>query len=151
MCSALDLDARAVLTYLVALGQLERTGDGVRGTATARDHLTAGSPYDLRPYYASLTERPGCAELLRVLRTGSPTSWSSAAADADWESRLADPAFAAGVTGAMDARGRFLGPALAEAVADVPMRRILDVGGGSGIYAGALADRYPGRDVAVLE
>ncbi|WP_413810641.1 methyltransferase [Streptomyces sp. OE57] len=154
LCSALDLDPRAVdvmLTYLVALGLLERAGDEVRVTAASRDHLTAGSPYDLRPYYASLAERPGCAELLRVLRTGEPASWASAAADADWESRLADPAFAAGVTAAMDARGRFLGPALAEALADVPMRQVLDVGGGSGIYAGALADRFPALDVAVLE
>jgi len=34
----------------------------------------------------------------------------------------------------MDARGRFLGPHLAEALADLPLSNVLDVGGRSGIY-----------------
>jgi hypothetical protein len=32
---------------------------------------------DLGRYFASLRERPGCAELLRVLRTGEPASWAA--------------------------------------------------------------------------
>jgi SAM-dependent methyltransferase len=154
ICREWSLAARPVdvmLTYLVALGLLERVGDMVVPTALAGEHLVDGSPYDLRPYYASLRERPGCAELLAVLQTGEPAAWASAAGGHDWATRLADPAFASGITAAMDARGRFLGPRLAEAIADLPVRRVLDIGGSSGIYLCALADHLPGVHGAVFE
>ena len=134
-------------TYLTALGLLERFGDAVAAAPLARDHLVAGSPFDLRPYYASLRERPGCAELLGVLRTGQPAAWASTTTDGpgqDWASRLHDPEFATTITAAMDARGRYLGPALASALADLGARRTLDIGGSSGIYLAALVDALGG-------
>ena len=162
LCARLALSPRpadVMITYLAALGLLRRLpGDRVEVTGLARAHLTAGNPHDLRPYFASLRERPAAAELVRVLRTGEPAAWSSATpgTDADWVGRLHDPAFARQITAAMDARGAFLGPALADAVADLPVAdlpaaAVLDVGGGSGSYACALADRLPGTRAAVLE
>lgn len=154
ICAELDLAPRPVdvlLTYLVALDLLERVNGEVRLTALSREHLVAGSPYDLRAYYASLRERPACAELLGVLRTGVPAAWASAAAGTSWSGRLDDVAFARRFTAAMDARGRFLGPLLADALADLPVRRLLDVGGSSGVYAAALADRLPELTGAVFE
>jgi SAM-dependent methyltransferase len=138
-----DRPVDVMLTYLTALGLLERRAEKVTPTELSRTHLVAGSRYDLRPYYASLRERPGCRELLTVLRSGQPAAWASANADEDWASRLHDQHFAERFTAAMDARGRFLGPALAEAIADVPMRRVLDIGGSSGVYLGAIAARRP--------
>ena len=157
LCARLGLSPRpadVMVTYLVALGLLERLPGGAAGvTDLARAHLADGSGCDLRPYFASLRERPAVRELLRVLRTGEPAAWSSAAPgpDADWAARLGDPAFARQITAAMDARAAFLGPRLAEAVAGLPARSVLDVGGGSGSYACALADRMPGVRAAVLE
>ena len=75
-----------------------------------------------------------------MLRTGSPAAWASADAGQDWSGRLGDPRFAARITAAMDARGRHFGPALATALADLPVTRVLDVGGSSGIYTAALVD-----------
>jgi SAM-dependent methyltransferase len=138
-------------TYLVALGLLERDGERLRVSPLAADHLVAGSPFDLRAYYASLRERPACAELLSVLTTGRPAGWASAAGQRDWAGRLDDPAFATRITAAMDARAAYLGPALAAALADVPARRVLDVAGGSGAYACALADSTPELRATVLE
>jgi SAM-dependent methyltransferase len=135
----------------VARGLLERVGDTVQPTDLAREHLVDGSPYDLRPYYASLRERPGCAELRAVLDTGEPAAWASAAQGDDWVTRLDDPAFAATITAAMDARGRYLGPRLAAAIADLPARRVLDIGGSSGIYLSGLIDARPGLRGTVLE
>jgi 3-hydroxy-5-methyl-1-naphthoate 3-O-methyltransferase len=142
VCAEWGLAERPVdvmLTYLTALGLLERRDETVTPTELAREHLVAGSRYDLRPYFASLRERPGCRELLDVLRSDRPASWASA--DASWAERLDDLRFAERITAAMDARGRFLGPALAEAVADLPMRRVLDIGGGSGVYLSAIVER----------
>jgi SAM-dependent methyltransferase len=138
-----DRPVDVMLTYLTALGLLERRGDAVTPTDLSRAHLVAGSPHDLRPYYASLRERPGCRELLAVLRSGEPAAWASSDAGEDWADRLHDQRFAAHFTAAMDARGRFLGPALAEAIADLPVRRVLDIGGSSGIYLGAIVARLP--------
>jgi hypothetical protein len=66
-CERPELDARAadvMVTYLVALGLLDREADGRLGISQmAAEHLVAGSPLDLRAYFASLRERPGCGEL----------------------------------------------------------------------------------------
>lgn len=149
-----DRPADVMVTYLAALGLLERGRDGrVRVSELARTHLSDGSGYDLRSYFASLRERPAVGELVSVLRTGEPAGWASGGAgpEADWASRLSDVAFARRITAAMDARGAFLGPALADVLADVPAQGVLDVGGGSGVYACAIVDRLPGAAAAVLE
>jgi hypothetical protein len=154
ICDELGLAPRPVdvmLTYLAALGLLERVGTRVVLTALARDNLVSGSPFDLRAYYASLRERPGCRELRKVLETGEPAAWASAPAGTEWLMRLDEPDSAAAITAAMDARGRFLGPRLAEAIADLPIRAALDIGGSSGIYLCGLVDRIPGVRGAVLE
>jgi SAM-dependent methyltransferase len=143
-----------LLTYCAALGLVDRDldeDDRIALTEPARRHLVAGSPHDLRAYYGSVAERPAVAELLDVLRTDRPAAWASADDGSDWAGRLGDPAFAARITAAMDARGAFLAPALAAAVADVPLTALLDVGGSSGVYAAAvLADRPSARG-AVFE
>jgi predicted O-methyltransferase YrrM len=155
LCEQLGLDTRAadvMVTYLTALGLLERNADGqLSVTRTAGEHLVAGSPLDLRAYFGSLRERPACDELLAVLRTGEPAAWASATAEPRWAERLDDVDFAKRIMAAMDARAAFLGPALSAALADVHARRVLDVGGGSGAYACALADRRPELRATVLE
>jgi predicted O-methyltransferase YrrM len=153
LCERLGLDARAadvMLTYLVALGLLDRAHDHrVRLSRIAAEHLVAGSPLDLRPYFGSLRERPACAELLAVLRTGEPAGWASASEA--WAERLDEPGFARRITAAMDARAAFLGPTLAATLRDIPARRVLDVGGSSGAYASALVDTRPGLRATVFE
>jgi hypothetical protein len=152
--AALALAARPVdvmVTYLVALGLLERVGASVRPTKLACDHLIDDSPYDLRPYYASLRERPGCVDLRAVLTTGQPAAWANVAGGEDWSSRLDDPAFAAQITAAMESRGRFLGPRLAQALTDLPASKALDIGGSSGIYLSALVDACVALRGSVLE
>ena len=51
----------------------------------------------------------------------------------------------------MDACGAFLAPALAEALAGLPITALLDIGGSSGIYAGALLADRPNARAAVFE
>jgi SAM-dependent methyltransferase len=147
-----------LLTYCAALGLVDRDvtdGDRIDLTQLARRHLVAGSPFDLRPYYGSLAERPAVGELAEVLRTGGQAAWASAKPggghDPDWSGRLGDPAFAERITAAMDARGAFLAPALAEVVADVPVTALLDVGGSSGVYATAMMAGRPQARAAVFE
>ena len=154
IAALLGLDVRATAVMCEALETLELLepdGGKLTASATARAHLVAGAPGDLRPYFASLRERPAVRELADVLRTGRPAAWASAAAGDDWAGRLDDPGFAEEFTAAMDARARVLAPALAQALADVPARRVLDIAGGSGAYGCALLDGRSEIQVAVLE
>ena len=142
--------ADVMCTLFRAMGLLE-AGPTLRLTSLAAEHLVGGSPLDLGPYLASLAERAGCLELLEVLRTDHPAPWASAKGGPVWVDRLADDAFAARITAAMDARGAWLAPAMAGAIADVPFTSVLDVAGGSGIYSCALLDRRPTAVATVFE
>jgi len=154
IAAALGLAVRptvAMCDALEGLGLLDRTGGRLTPSALARAYLTAGADADLRPYFGSLSERPAVSELTAVLRTGAPAAWASSAGGEDWAARLSDPGFAERFTAAMDARGRVLAPGLARALADLPVQRVLDVAGGSGVYAAALLAARPGIEAAVLE
>jgi len=160
--------ADVLLTLTAAHGLVRRdvaADDRVVVRDLARQHLVAGSRFDLRAYYASLSERPAVREFAEVLRTDGQAAWASAeppqeagtddtsddARAGDWSGRLGDVDFARRITAAMDARGAFLGPALARVVEDVSFRRVLDVGGSSGIYAAALLEGHPQATGAVFE
>ena len=176
LCAAMgwaDRPADVLLTLAAAHGLVRRQvddGDRVTVAELARQHLVAGSTFDLRAYYSSLRERPAVREFVEVLRTDAPAAWASAAHQPepdgdrrneaapgahghskDWSGRLGELEFAQRITAAMDARGAFLGPALAGAVADVPVTRLLDIGGSSGIYAAAFIRARPDATATVFE
>jgi predicted O-methyltransferase YrrM len=149
-----QLNERAVdvtITYLVAAGLLDRLDDGsVVPSGIARSHLVAGSE-DLRLYFGMAHERPGCLELIDVLRTGDPAPFGSATRGQQWLARMATAPFANQFSAGMDARGRFLAPHAAQALGGVGYRRVLDIGGSTGTYSCALVEAAPGSAATVLE
>lgn len=152
----LEIDERAAdvsLTYLAALGLLERLpGGSVRLTPAAQAYLTNGGEFDVRAYAAAQKERPGVRDATQVLRTGKPAPWESAEDGGDWITQMASPgSFATVFSAAMDARGRYLSPALGEAMRDLRPKRVLDVGGSSGIYACELVKVLSETTAAVLD
>jgi predicted O-methyltransferase YrrM len=132
--------ADVLVTLCVARGYLRRDGETLSVTDLAREHLVASSPYFLGPYFGALRERPFVQDFVRVLRTGRPANWGGGGHD--WHAAMADEAFARRFTAAMDCRGLYLGQALAAALALDAHQRLLDIGGGSGIYACAIAARH---------
>jgi SAM-dependent methyltransferase len=88
--------------------------------------------------------------MLKVLRTGKPANWGSYDADA-WAKAMESPEFAAQFTAAMDCRGVYLGQALAKKVDCRGKERLLDIAGGSGVYACALTAHHPHLTGAVFE
>ena len=155
LCQGFSIHPRpadTLCTLLIATRLLQRDADGLlHVTDTARDFLVAGSPLDARPYYASIAEKPGVDDFLTVLRTDRPANWPGEEGEADWHAAMRTEAFAESFTAAMDCRGRVLGPGLAQALAGCPPHRLLDVGGGSGVYSIAVAAAFPATRVTVLE
>lgn len=145
ICRELGIHERpadVMMTLFVAMGFLARRGEAVELTEVAREHLVKTSPFFLGPYYASLKDRPVCLDFLQVLRTDKPANWGSFKGEKDWARAMEDEAFANHFTAAMDCRGVFLGQALARTVDLDRYERLLDIAGGSGIYACALADHW---------
>lgn len=154
LCKALAVAERpadVMLTLFCALNLLSRRDGKLELTPLSREHLVNGSPWNMSAYFESFKDRPVCQDLLRVLKTGKPASWASDKSLGDWHKSMEDEAFADKFTAAMDCRGAYLGPRLAEAVSLRGNTRLLDVGGGSGVYACALVSRNPQLRAAVLE
>jgi 3-hydroxy-5-methyl-1-naphthoate 3-O-methyltransferase len=140
-----------MLTLFVAMGLLEQRDGICHVTARAREHLCADSPWFLGPYYASLKERPVCQDLLKVLRTGKPANWGSEKGKQDWHKSMETEEFATQFTAAMDCRGVYLAQAVAKNVDLHGRKRLLDIAGGSGIYACSFCAHFPELRATVLE
>jgi hypothetical protein len=154
ICSELQIAARpadVMLTLFVALGFVESREGVFHITPLAREHLVSSSPWFVGPYYAALKDRPVCKDYVEVLRTGRPANWGGAKEGKDWHKSMEDPAFADQFTAAMDCRGVYLAPAAARAVDLRGATRLLDVAGGSGIYACTIVAHHPHLRATVLE
>ena len=138
-------------TLFVAMGLLERDEEVVRNTDKAREHLVATSPWFLGPYYPKLADRPIARDLLEVLGTGQPARYASRADQDDWHRAMETEAFAREFTAAMDCRGLLTAPSLASRLDLSSSSRLLDIAGGSGVFACALAASCPTLEASVLE
>ena len=154
VCAAFQFAPRpadVLLTLCAANGLLVSDGARWHLTSTAREHLCEGSPWNLRPYFKSLHDRPIARDYREVLRTGKPAGWSGDQSAGDWHKAMEEEAFARSFTAAMDCRGNYLGPALAAALDLSGVQRLLDIGGGSGVYACALCAANPGLRAVVYD
>ncbi len=154
ICGGLEIQDRptdVMLTLFAAMGFLENA-DGVFSlTPRGREHLVRTSPWFLGPYYASLKDRPVCKDVLAVLRTGKPANWASLKDEEAWAKAMEREDFAQQFTAAMDCRGVYLAQALAKAVDLRDHAHLLDIAGGSGIYACSLVAHHPRLRATVLE
>jgi SAM-dependent methyltransferase len=154
ICRGLQLKERpadVMVTLFTALGLVRSERGAFRVTEVAGEHLVRSSPWYLGPYLSALKDRAVCKDMLAVLRSGAPASWCSVANDQAWTSKMDDEQFARDFTAAMDARATLLAPALAGQLDCRGYRCLLDVAGGSGIYACAIVAAHPHLKATVLE
>ena len=135
--------ADVMLTYFKARQLVEEVGGSLRLTPVAHEHFVAESPWFLGPYYASLKDRPIAKDLLEVMRSDRPANWGSQQEIDDWHASMETEPFATQFTAAMDCRGIFLAQVLAKALDLSGHRHLLDIGGGSAIYACSLLAHHP--------
>jgi SAM-dependent methyltransferase len=154
ICSALRLAERPadVMLTLFKSYRLVREENGVfRVTETAAEFLSGGSPWDVGSYVRSLRDRPVCAQMLEVLRTGKPQAWSAKPDGRDWASSMENEDFARSFSNAQNSRGAYLAAGLAKTLDLSRRRKILDIGGSTGIYTAVLLDRFPNLSGTVFE
>jgi len=154
VCAHFEFKARPadVLMTLLAANGLVENRDGVfHCTTMAREHLVKSSTWSLSPYFASLHDRPIARDFVEVLRTGKPAGWSGDKAAFDWHKAMEQEDFARKFTAAMDCRGIYLSQALAKKLDLTGRKRILDIGGGSGIYACSIVAHHAQMTGCVLD
>jgi precorrin-6B methylase 2 len=154
ICRSLEIRERpgdVMLTLFVAMGFLKNRRGVFSLTELAREHLVKTSAWFIGPYYASLKGRPVVKDLLGVLRTDKPANWGSLKQEKEWAKAMEDETFANQFTAAMDCRGVYLGQAVAGALDLRGHKSLLDIAGGSGIYACSIVALHTHLKATVLE
>ena len=154
ICRALAIAERpadVMLTLFTANGFVRCAGGVFHVTPLAREHLVSTSPFFIGPYYASLKERPVVRDFVKILRTGKPANWGSYQHQKEWSEAMLTEEFATSFTAAMDCRGVYLGAAMAKKIDAHGRSRLLDIAGGSGIYACAIVAQHPHLAATVFE
>jgi SAM-dependent methyltransferase len=154
ICRSLDLRERptdVMLTLFTSMGLLCSENGIFSLTPLTREHLVKTSQWFIGPYFDSLKERPVCRDMVTVLRTGKPANWASLKNEKEWAKAMETDTFANQFTAAMDSRGVYLAPAMARQLDCSKHHHLLDIAGGSGIYACAIVARHPNLRATVLE
>jgi predicted O-methyltransferase YrrM len=141
--------AVVLLTALRAMGLLAADARGrLDLTPLAREHLAPGGPFDVSDYVGLAADSPGVRELVERLRTNRPAGARDEKGAAfiyreGIESAMEREATARHLTLALAGRAKNVAPLLAARVPLGGARRLLDVGGGTGIYSVACLQKNP--------
>lgn len=145
-----DRPANVLITALRAMGLLSRDANGsLHLTALAREHLVPGSAFDVSGYIALAAESPGVRAMAERLKANRPTAYEPDKDRAAFifreglESAMDREESARRLTLSLAGRAMNVAPHLAEKLPLDDANVLLDVGGGSGIYAIACLQRNP--------
>jgi precorrin-6B methylase 2 len=135
--------AEMLLTGCASLGLLEVTNGRYRNSAVADEFLVRGKPYYFGGWIRMCDKRlyPGWGRLTEAIRTNRPTTWNPEKQRSLFEGE--DPVVLELFWEAMHSLSTYSARALARAVDLSDVRRLLDVGGGSGAYPIELCGMYP--------
>jgi ubiquinone/menaquinone biosynthesis C-methylase UbiE len=142
--------AIVLITALRAFGLLVQDLQGrLELSALAREHLTPSSGYDLSGYVSLAADSPGVLAIVERLRSNRPAGVEPGAAGAAFiyregvASAMDREESARRLTLALSGRARSVAPVLADRVPVRDSTRLLDVGGGSGLYSMAYLLTHP--------
>ncbi|HTN74748.1 MAG TPA: methyltransferase [Pirellulaceae bacterium] len=140
----------AVLTTaLRAMGLVHVDSQGRFGlTAVAEEHLRSEEPFYVGDYVSLAVKSPGVQEMIQRLKTNKPAGESKKEGTAfiykeGRESAMEHEASARFLTLALAGRAKNVAPYLAAKIALPGVTKLLDVGGGTGIYSIALLQKNP--------
>lgn len=145
-------------TALKALGLLSEDASGrIALTDLASEHLAPGSEFEVNGYLGLAAESPGVLEMVERLRTNRPAGDTRDGAGAAFifregiESAMEREASARSLTLALAGRARNVAPLLAQNYPIADVERLLDIGGGTGIYSIAWLQKHPRLQAVVWD
>jgi 2-polyprenyl-3-methyl-5-hydroxy-6-metoxy-1,4-benzoquinol methylase len=150
----LGIQERPADMFLVAcasLGLLEKDGDGYRNTAVSEEFLVEGRPRYFGGFvrFSDHQEYPAWHRVIDAMRTGQPQTWDPATQDSLFAT--ADPVMTEMFWEAMSCMSASTAQVLGEVYDFGQHRRLLDVGGGSGVFPIQLCRRYPHMSATVFD
>lgn len=141
--------AIVLITALRACGLLIADAQGrLDLSPLAREHLTPGGTFEISDYVGLAAESPAVLEMVERLRTNRPAGAAADQAGAAFifreglESAMEQEASARRLTLALAGRAKNVAPVLAEKYPLHGAKRLLDIGGGTGIYSIAWLQRH---------
>lgn len=149
----LGLDERpatVLFTALRAFRLLTANADGLfEPTPLAREHLLPGGEYDVSAYVGLAADSPGVLAMVERLRSNRPPGTNDGESGAAFiyregiRSAMDQAESARHLTLSLAGRAKNVAPILAERLPLTDARLLVDVGGGSGLYAIAWLRRHP--------
>lgn len=147
--------ASVLFTALRAMGLIVEAWGNLELSALAKDHLVAGQPFDVSDYLGLAAQSPGVLEMLERLKTNKPADAAKEGTAFIFregiDSAMEQEASARRLTLSLAGRAKNVAPHLAANVPFEGVTRLLDVGGGTGIYSIALLQKHPQLTAIVLD
>ena len=154
LAGRLGLDARALGILLGLLGGLsmaERRDGLWQATLTTRTYLDPDSRFTWRSMLRTFRERmPIYERIVEALKIAAPKSAAERASDA-WERGDLDAETARHIAAFMHAHSLPASIGVAQTGDFRGVRRLLDVGGGSGVFSVAIAQHWPELHATVMD
>jgi len=151
---SLDIKKRpldVMLTLFKAYGFIVEKDKKYYLSDISNDYLTGQSSFDLSSYVSSLKDNPVCDGMVKVLISGKPANWAASKKNKKWVDSMESDDFAESFTAGMNSRGEYLANGLLDAVDLSAYNKILDIGGGSGIYSAVLLNDNLNLKASVYE
>jgi SAM-dependent methyltransferase len=154
LAMAMGLERRpaiVLVTALRAMGFIQTDErDLLSPTATAREHLRSDGCFSVADYLGLSADSPGVVEMARKLRTNRTAAAFVFRHGTDSDA-MEQQASARALTLALSGRAKNVAPHLAKVAPLQGARTLLDVGGGTGIYAIACLQKHPTLRAAVFD
>lgn len=139
-----------VVTALRAMGLLDEDETGrLTMTPLAREHLVPGGEFEISDYIGLASQASNVLEMVARLRSNQPAGMGEEEEGAAYifregmDSAMEQEASARSLTLALAGRAKNVAPTLARVASLRPDGVLLDVGGGTGIYAIACLQTHP--------
>ena len=145
---------RSLLPMLASIGFLAVRQGRYQLTGPAAAYLVKASPFYWGHAYSIHRQNPAAAQILGALRatpTAVVTSAGEGRAVDSWESGQLSPEMARSICAFMHSHSLPAALGVAQSLRFAETRRLLDVGGGSGCFSIALAQRWPQLACTIME
>ena len=154
LAAQLALDARALgilLGLLGGLGLAERREGLWQATVVTRTYLDPDGPFFWGSMLSAFKERnPLCGRVIAALQQGGDSTGGLRPSDA-WERGQLEPEMARHIAGFMHAHSLAASIGAARGGNFQGVTRLLDVGGGSGVFSVAIARHWPQLRATVMD